>query len=134
MDRVARHLELDGARSSPGIARAAVREVASEAGVDREVAEVAVLLASELVTNAVVHGRVPIAVDAVADARAVRVEVHDAGSGIAAPRRPASDAISGRGLAIVDALATRWRAEPVPGDGKRVWFELDLRGLGHPAP
>ena len=33
---------------------------------------------------------------------------------------------SGRGIALVEALADRWGADPLPS-GKRVWFELSLR-------
>ena len=58
----------------------------------------------------------------------MRVEVHDDNPALPT-LGPADDeaAESGRGLRLVDALATRWGAEPCPSDGKDVWFELDLR-------
>jgi hypothetical protein len=33
---------------------------------------------------------------------------------------------SGRGVVILDALAENWGIEPIPGDGKRVWFEIAI--------
>lgn len=90
--------------------------------------EVAVLLVSELVTNAILHGRAPLELRASADGTAVRVEIHDQD-----PTRPPvlkHDAdlteVGGRGLQLVDTLADRWGwSEHEAGDGKVVWFELD---------
>jgi hypothetical protein len=57
----------------------------------------------------------------------LRVEVHDADTRLPAPREAGLDAEGGRGLALVEALAAAWAAEPLPdGDGKIVWFELEL--------
>jgi anti-sigma regulatory factor (Ser/Thr protein kinase) len=88
------------------------------------------LLVSELFTNAVKYGarrheaRVRFVVD-VRDTR-VRVEVGDRGRGFAADEvaMPGPDAESGRGLAFLDALASRWGI--VRSDESCVWFELDL--------
>ncbi len=101
-----------------------LREVGEEDG------EVAVLLVSELVTNAIVHGRTPLELRAAAAGSALRVEVHDQD-----PRRAPvlreqvvgnPDALNsgGRGLQLVDTLADRWGWSDNPG-GKMVWFELD---------
>jgi anti-sigma regulatory factor (Ser/Thr protein kinase) len=87
---------------------------------------VAVLLVSELVTNAVRHAGSPLTVAVSIGRAAVRVEVRDR-----SPRLPAlreqhkAEDEWGRGLVLVDALANRWGAERLPS-GKRVWFELDL--------
>ncbi len=69
----------------------------------------------------------------------LRVEVYDAGAHTA-PQRRAHDleALGGRGLELVDALASRWSTLRGP-DGRVVWFELDLgarrsRAVTHPAP
>jgi hypothetical protein len=35
------------------------------------------------------------------------------------------DAEGGRGMLLIQRLADRWGAEPLP-TGKRVWFELSL--------
>lgn len=89
----------------------------------RGVDEVAELLTSEVVTNAVVHAHssVRISVEGVADG--VRVSVADSDPLIPALRRPVDDAEHGRGLHLVDTLAARWGVEPGDG-GKSVWFEL----------
>ncbi len=85
----------------------------------------ALLLTSELVTNAVLHGRSEVCVEVgVADGR-VRVAVVDENSRRPAPVPEDPDALDGRGLALVDALADRWGVEERSG-GKAVWFELGL--------
>ncbi len=83
------------------------------------------LLTSELVTNALTHAREPLAIRAYPVGAGVRVEVGD-GAEQAFPlprtaRRPLSD---GRGLEIVDAMASRWGWRRTQG-GKVVWFEVD---------
>jgi anti-sigma regulatory factor (Ser/Thr protein kinase) len=89
-------------------------------------AETAVLLTSELVTNALRYsqGLVNVHVDVDEQTQTVRISVHDAD-----PRMPQllavpAEAENGRGLWLVDALAKRWGTEQLPGDGKQVWFEL----------
>jgi anti-sigma regulatory factor (Ser/Thr protein kinase) len=88
--------------------------------------EVAVLLVSELVTNAILHGRAPLELRAQALGSAVRVEVQDQD-----PARPPVlrhdvdlTEVGGRGLQLVDTLADRWGWAERDG-GKVVWFELD---------
>ena len=84
-----------------------------------------VLAASELVTNAVVHGEGPVVVT-VWTVPAIRVEVGDSGPGTPHPLDGRGDDESGRGLRIVGAVASRWGVLPkVPGPGKAVWFELE---------
>jgi hypothetical protein len=56
----------------------------------------------------------------------LRVEVDDAGARTARQRRAHDlEALGGRGLELVDALASRWGTLGGP-DGRVVWFELDL--------
>jgi anti-sigma regulatory factor (Ser/Thr protein kinase) len=88
--------------------------------------EVAVLLVSELVTNAILHGRAPLELRAHSARSGLRVEVADHN-----PNRPPvlnthEDLTEpgGRGLQLVDTLADRWGWSE-NGDGKVVWFELD---------
>lgn len=89
--------------------------------------EVAVLLVSELVTNAILHGRAPLELRAQsAPGSGLRVEVADHD-----PSRPpllnTAENLTepgGRGLQLVDSLADRWGWSE-SGDGKVVWFELD---------
>lgn len=88
------------------------------------------LLVSELVTNAIKYGarrdhaRVRLAVHVGEDR--VRVEVGDRGPGFDAGvvEMPGPDGESGRGLAFLDALATRWGV--IRNGESCVWFELEL--------
>jgi signal transduction histidine kinase len=89
-------------------------------------AEEVTLLVSELASNAVRHAGTPFTVSLQCDGTIVRVEVADDSSGMPVAQRPPPDAITGRGLLIVDALATRWGVEPT-SSGKTVWFELACR-------
>jgi anti-sigma regulatory factor (Ser/Thr protein kinase) len=80
------------------------------------------LLTSELVTNAVLHGRGRIMLSARLEEQRLLVEVADEGSGfdyVAGQR--SVDHLRGRGLAIVAAESARWGID----DGTaQVWFEL----------
>jgi anti-sigma regulatory factor (Ser/Thr protein kinase) len=88
-----------------------------------DVADLVTLLTSEVVTNAVMHARseLDLQVDCLHDG--VRVRVHDRGEGVPVRRHVSIDATSGRGLALVDTLASRWGVEP-SAPGKTVWFEV----------
>jgi anti-sigma regulatory factor (Ser/Thr protein kinase) len=87
--------------------------------------EVAELLTSELVTNALVHTDDDAVFTAVVGSRGLRVEVRDF-----VARRPrmcvpiADDGTNGRGLVLVQSLADAWGVR-AHGVGKSVWFELD---------
>jgi anti-sigma regulatory factor (Ser/Thr protein kinase) len=82
------------------------------------------LLVSELVTNAVLHARTDIELLVRMVGTGVRVEVHDQSPAEPVIRRYEDEAMTGRGLALVDELANRWGVDRSP-DGKSVWFELD---------
>lgn len=86
-----------------------------------DTAEVAV---SELVTNALVHGGTPVELLLLVGDDAIRVDVCDGSSGIPRPRSTGGTPTSGRGLALVAELVTRWGVEQSAA-GKSVWFELD---------
>lgn len=87
--------------------------------------DVVALLVSELTTNAMVHGEGHVSVRIVARKTGVRVEVGDASPAVPARRTPDLDAEGGRGIALVEALASSWGVELSVPSGKTVWFELD---------
>ncbi|GAC1587507.1 MAG: hypothetical protein NVS3B21_02510 [Acidimicrobiales bacterium] len=84
----------------------------------------AVLLTSEVVTNALLHGQSECRVTVDVDRRQVRVEVHDSSRSRPVPRKASVEDENGRGLELLEAVAQRWGSEAVEGDGKFVWFEL----------
>ncbi|KJE20308.1 serine phosphatase RsbU, regulator of sigma subunit [Frankia torreyi] len=110
---------------------------------DDDLLDSALLLVTELVTNVVVHAGTAATVDVRQEGDGVRVGVadrHPVRIGMArvkkvdVPRPPSAfpeeadfglDGLreDGRGLALVDALATSWGTEHRPG-GKTVWFRL----------
>jgi len=96
---------------------------------DEEAVEIAMLLTSELAGNAVLHGGGEIELTIVRSIDTLRVEVQDSSAALPRLRQPELYDPSGRGLHIVDALATRWGTEPhASKQTKVVWFELALNG------
>lgn len=87
--------------------------------------DVVALLSTELVTNAVVHGRGPVGLLAQVDEITVLVEVHDHGASVPVVRASGLEATSGRGLRLVAHLASRWGVRTTVA-GKCVWFSLTL--------
>jgi anti-sigma regulatory factor (Ser/Thr protein kinase) len=80
------------------------------------------LLVTELVTNAVVHGQGSITLKIRVDDGNVYGEVIDEGGGFEHElRERGADEVGGRGLAIVDALSSRWG---IHEGTTHVWFEL----------
>ncbi|MFB6551004.1 MULTISPECIES: ATP-binding protein [unclassified Streptomyces] len=87
--------------------------------------DVAELLTSELVTNALVHTDEGAVLTATIGPRALRVEVRDFVGGLPRPRAPEpEESTNGRGLVLVRSLADDWGVRPCEV-GKSVWFELD---------
>ena len=75
------------------------------------------IVASELVTNAVLHGRRPIRVRALTVEGALRIEVSDSRPDVGPPTE------ASRGMKIIGALARDWGVLPSSG-GKTVWAEI----------
>lgn len=104
-----------------------VAEACSRYGAD--VVGTAMILASELITNALRHGSGPITVLVTPAAGEVRVDVADESALSPTPRHATPDDEGGRGLLIVQSLATSWGTESLPqGRGKSVWFTLRVAG------
>ncbi|MCW2621009.1 MAG: Sensor phosphatase [Frankiales bacterium] len=95
---------------------------------DPDLLDDANLVLTELVTNAVLHGKSPFRVRVEPFERVLRLQVADAGRTL--PLRPQTgpDAMTGRGLGLVAALSTGWGVDPRPGGGKVVWAELSPAG------
>ena len=92
----------------------------------------ATLLASELCTNAVVHGHSVFSVTVDLFEGRVRVGVIDRSAEEPRRRRYSSTSGTGRGIAMVADLASAWGVEHVEG-GKCVWFELPIDEPGSTA-
>ena len=82
------------------------------------------LLVSELVTNAVLHTSSVVRLKVRLGAGTLRVSVDDNCHEGPVRRTAGLDAVGGRGIALIDTLASRWGVDPHPGNGKTVWFEL----------
>ena len=85
----------------------------------------ALLLTSELVTNAVLHATTGVELSVVTGHDALHVEVSDGDPALPEPRVADVEDLGGRGLALVAALASDWGVKLAP-PGKVVWFELPL--------
>lgn len=122
---------VDETTTVPGDARAVrharrfTSRLCERAGLDGDMCATAVLLTSELVTNAVVHGRSEARLRVLVGQGRIRVEVGDDNSRYPVVQAADPDALDGRGLQLLDVVATRWgvREDTV---GKIVWFELQV--------
>ena len=123
------HARLSVDREDPRAARRA-REFISRFVTDpalTELRETCVLLVSEVVTNALRHTDGAVTLELWRYPDRLRVEVSDETSrGVVAAGADLLDE-AGRGVPLMDALSSRWGSAP-DGDGKVVWFELDLGG------
>jgi anti-sigma regulatory factor (Ser/Thr protein kinase) len=113
--------ELPASTTSARLARELVRS--SLSGFDITVIEVAELLVSELVTNAVAHAQSAPVMRIDVSGQAITVAVQDDAPGPVTVQDAAEDAPGGRGLLLVDSLAASWGWAPADV-GKRVWFTL----------
>jgi sigma-B regulation protein RsbU (phosphoserine phosphatase) len=129
-----RRVRLPNDRRTPAAARALVRSVLEEAGLDALLNE-ALLLTTELSTNAVVHANTELDIEVQADHSGLTVTVTDFAPGpveqlAVGPRNDSVDigevAERGRGLLLVDHFASRWGTVH-EGTGKGVWFRLEGR-------
>jgi len=112
--------------TAPSRARRTTRQLLSQWGLEH-LSDTVLVVVSELVTNAVRHGRPPVSMSFRYDGARLAVGVHDSQPPHASPHGVSGpDAESGRGLFIISALGstTGSRHEPT---GKVVWVELDVR-------
>jgi serine/threonine-protein kinase RsbW len=120
-------LTLPAADYAVGLARQATRDALVGWRL-AHLEEAAVLLVSELVTNAIRHARgtQAIALELHTAGTWLRIEVQDADPRWPQPRIPAGFDESGFGFILVDALARKWGVRET-ATGKAVWADLDQR-------
>lgn len=123
-DGTSRALQLPATRAAPRLGREFVRAALVDWGVG-QLTDTATLLASEVVTNAVLHAGTASTLCVERTGRAVRISVTDGGRGVARHASPRPGVAGGHGLALVDQLAQRWGARRVDG-GHEVWFDLEV--------
>jgi DNA-binding NarL/FixJ family response regulator len=116
-------LELPRALTSVRAAREFISEKLSEWSLEA-VLDDALLVASELATNAITHADSNCRLRLSLHPSTLRIDVLDTGAGTPEPQPPSWTEEHGRGLHLVSALTTAWGLEVVPGDGKLVWAEL----------
>lgn len=122
------HRELAISTVAPARARSVAADLLAPSLGAGQLADVALML-SELVTNAIRHppmdATATVGLYLAVTPQCVRAEICDAGGGFAAGpiSAPHASEPGGRGLLIVDRLATRWGAGA--DDRHSVWFELD---------
>jgi anti-sigma regulatory factor (Ser/Thr protein kinase) len=95
--------------------------------VDAQIVGDVQMVATELVTNAYLHGRPPIRFELLAPAAGpeLRVEVTDTGSGDPHVEHPDVDTFHGRGLLLVGKLTAAWGVNRTPA-GKTVWAAFSV--------
>jgi PAS domain S-box-containing protein len=120
---VTQDLDLASTPASATTARHFAAEVLNQTGWGEQV-DVATLLVSELVTNALVHGQPPCRLHIDAGTDVVEIAVEDADPTL--PQRVAAGDLdeSGRGYLLVEALSDEWGVRPHQGGGKAAWFRL----------
>ena len=128
-----RRVRFPADRRTPAAARAIVRSVLVEAG-QEELLNEALLLTTELCTNAVEHAATELDLEVAADPEGLTVVVTDFApsriDGLVVGKPNATPDIGqvperGRGLLLVDHFASRWGTTHLRS-GKGVWFRLDL--------
>jgi anti-sigma regulatory factor (Ser/Thr protein kinase) len=110
--------------TSVGAARRFVRDVLKTRRVDDGVVSTVELLTSEVVTNAIVHARSGPQLAVELCDGCVRVAVRDLSPELPVRLLTHLDDTSGRGVVIVEELASAWGVDRERSGAKRVWFEV----------
>jgi len=123
----------DGQTEAISAARRRIRDTVRAASLplSREALGDALLCASEIITNALVHAGGHCTVKLRWTGRHLRIEVNDASLRLPEVLPPSTERRSGRGIAVVDEFAFLWGFEPV-GAGKTVFFMITADELQSP--
>lgn len=97
-------------------------------GIEADVADDAELLVTELVTNSIIHARTPVRLEVKAGGGQLEFLVSDQSTRQVQLRLPAPEAVTGRGIHLLDQIATDWEVLPRAG-GKTVRFRLSTAAL-----
>jgi anti-sigma regulatory factor (Ser/Thr protein kinase) len=108
--------------SSASRARLLAREQYAKS-CSRDTLDTIALLVTELVTNAILHARTTLQLTLETRPGLVRIGVEDESTDQPTLQHYASDAVTGRGLALVEQLASSWGVEATP-TGKLVWCHV----------
>jgi anti-sigma regulatory factor (Ser/Thr protein kinase) len=114
---------LPSSAAAAGAARAFVQEFCRSQGLPLSTEDDAMLITSELVSNAYLHARSGTHLQLGYQQGKLRVEIRDGSTRHPVLRDAAATDRHGRGVLIMDVLAHRWGVESSPA-GKTVWFEL----------
>ena len=111
--------------SSATLARRHVEQFAVDEKLDGQ-SEIIAVVATELVTNAILHGAQPVELSLRHELDEITVEVSDGDSSVANVRTPTSDerTTGGRGLLLIASLADHWGTK-TSDIGKTVWATID---------
>ncbi|RFU42034.1 ATP-binding protein [Actinomadura logoneensis] len=127
MQLLGEELVLTGGRTEGQALRRTVRERAAKLIDDPELLDDVELMGAEALANAVLHGSEPIRVRIAADGRRLRVAVRDGGPARRGDPHGTDRIDHGRGLAVIDVLASEWGLEQ-SATGTYLWFDVDLPG------
>jgi serine phosphatase RsbU (regulator of sigma subunit) len=119
-------LDLPDSWEAPPLGRRFVEQEVLERG-GAAVVDDAMLIAAELLANARQHGVPPVRVCVQGADGHIRIEVSDGSSRGPVRLAPSPDNMTGRGLALVEALATQWGVTALPHGRKAVWAQMSPR-------
>jgi CheY-like chemotaxis protein len=111
--------------TSASKARRLVGEWCRDSGLD-SIVDDAMLVVSELVTNAVLHARSEPELRLIPGVGALRIEVFDDGESAPDPQLAGDDDEHGRGLLLIAVLSAAWGTEAAPDGRKVVWADLPI--------
>ena len=111
--------DLSAARTARGV----LRRWCDHLHLSPDTRDVVLLVGSELVTNAVVHGGAPVLLHIGADAGALLLEVGDSSPAAPLARAAGPGAVDGRGMHLLTLLSSAWGVRPDP-PGKTVWCRI----------